>query len=217
MAKVKENDYERVYFSLLSRFEKGIKKLTDEEAGRLLKAIYGFEIDKQEPDFDEETETLLAYVWCDVREWLERNKKFYKNKCVQSSIAGKISAEKRRQAKASKQEESATVVNGRQRSSTNRNQNQNQNKNQKKKKENEKETEKEKVSDENRISTKAVTLLRAGGYKMSLALLKLAKDIVRDNPEYDDADLLDVIHDLSSDEETMKRYQQDESTVKLWT
>ena len=50
---------------------------------------------------------------------------------------------------------------------------------------------------------------------MSLALLRLAKDIVRDNPEYDDADLLDVLNDLSSDEETMKRYQMDEGTLTL--
>lgn len=203
MAKAKENDYERVYFSLLSRFEKGIKKLTDDEAGRLLKAIYGFEIDEQEPDFDEDTETLLAYVWSDVRDWLENNKKYYRTKCENASIAGKISAEKRKQSKASKQEESATVVNGRQRSSTNINTNKNKNKN---KNPNEKETEKEKVSDENRISAKAVSLIQAGNYKMSLALLRLAKDIVRDNPEYDDDDLLDVLNDLASDEETMKRY-----------
>ena len=206
MAKAKENDYERVYFSLLSRFEKGIKKLTDEEAGRLLKAIYGFEIDEQEPDFDEDTEILLAYVWSDVRDWLENNKKYYRTKCENASIAGKISAEKRKQSKASKQEESATVVNGRQRSSTNINKNKNPN---------EKETEKEKVSDENRISEKAVSLIQAGNHKMSLALLRLAKDIVRDNPEYDDADLLDVLNDLSSDEETMKRYQMDEGTLTL--
>ena len=114
MAKVKENEYERVYFSLLSRFGKGIKKLTDEDAGRLLKAIYDFELDEQEPDFDEDTETLLAYVWSDVRDWLEDNKKYYRTKCENASIAGKISAEKRKQSKASKQEESATVVNGRQ-------------------------------------------------------------------------------------------------------
>ena len=214
MAKAKENDYERVYFSLLSRFEKGIKKLTDEEAGRLLKAIYGFEIDEQEPDFDEDTEILLAYVWSDVRDWLENNKKYYRTKCENASIAGKISAEKRKQSKASKQEESATVVNGRQRSSTNINKNKNPNKN-KNKNPNEKETEKEKVSDENRISEKAVSLIQAGNHKMSLALLRLAKDIVRDNPEYDDADLLDVLNDLSSDEETMKRYQMDEGTLTL--
>ena len=133
MAKAKENDYERLYFSLLSRFEKGIKKLTDEEAGRLLKAIYGFEIDEQEPNFDEDTETLLAYVWSDVRDWLEDNKKYYRTKCENASIAGKISAEKRKQSKASKQEESATVVNGRQRSSTNINTNKNKNKNKNKK------------------------------------------------------------------------------------
>lgn len=214
MAKAKENDYERVYFSLLSRFEKGIKKLTDEEAGRLLKAIYGFEIDEQEPDFDEDTEILLAYVWSDVRDWLENNKKYYRTKCENASIAGKISAEKRKQSKASKQEESATVVNGRQRSSTNINKNKNPNKN-KNKNPNEKETEKEKVSDENRISEKAVSLIQAGNHKMSLALLRLAKDIVRDNPEYDDADLLDVLNDLASDEETMKRYQRDEGTLTL--
>ena len=214
MAKAKENDYERLYFSLLSRFEKGIKKLTDEEAGRLLKAIYGFEIDEQEPNFDEDTETLLAYVWSDVRDWLEDNKKYYRTKCENASIAGKISAEKRKQSKASKQEESATVVNGRQRSSTNINTNKNKNKN-KNKNPNEKETEKEKVSDENRISAKAVSLIKAGNHKMSLALLRLAKDIVRDNPEYDDADLLDVLNDLSSDEETMKRYQRDEGTLTL--
>ena len=215
MAKAKkENDYERVYFSLLSRFEKGIKKITDEEAGRLLKAIYGFEIDEQEPDFDEDTEILLAYVWSDVRDWLENNKKYYRTKCENASIAGKISAEKRKQSKASKQEESATVVNGRQRSSTNINKNKNPNKN-KNKNPNEKETEKEKVSDENRISEKAVSLIQAGNHKMSLALLRLAKDIVRDNPEYDDADLLDVLNDLSGDEETMKRYQRDEGTLTL--
>jgi hypothetical protein len=214
MAKAKENDYERVYFSLLSRFEKGIKKLTDEEAGRLLKAIYGFELDEQEPDFDEETETLLAYLWYDIHEWLENNKKYYRKKCEMASLAGKLSAEKRKQAKASKQEESATVVNGRQRSSTNINKNKNPNKN-KNKNPNEKETEKEKVSDENRISAKAVSLIKAGNHKMSLALLRLAKDIVRDNPEYDDADLLDVLNDLSSDEETMKRYQRDEGTLTL--
>ena len=214
MARVKENDYERVYFSLLSRFGKGIKKLTDEEAGRLLKAIYGFELDEQEPDFDEETETLLAYLWYDIHEWLENNKKYYRKKCEMASLAGKLSAEKRKQAKASKQEESATVVNGRQRSSTNINTNKNKNKN-KNKNPNEKETEKEKVSDENRISAKAVSLIQAGNYKMSLALLRLAKDIVRDNPEYDDADLLEVLNDLSSDEETMKRYQRDEGTLTL--
>lgn len=214
MAKAKENDYERVYFSLLSRFEKGIKKLTDDEAGRLLKAIYGFEIDEQEPNFDEDTETLLAYVWSDVRDWLENNKKYYRTKCENASIAGKISAEKRKQSKASKQEESATVVNGRQRSSTNINTNTNKNKN-KNKNPNEKETEKEKVSDENRISAKAVSLIKAGNHKMSLALLRLAKDIVRDNPEYDDDDLLAVLNDLSSDEETMKRYQRDEGTLTL--
>ena len=214
MAKVKENDYERVYFSLLSRFGKGIKKLTDEEAGRLLKAIYGFELDEQEPDFDEETETLLAYLWYDIHEWLENNKKYYRKKCEMASLAGKLSAEKRKQSKASKQEESATVVNGRQRSSTNINTNKNKNKN-KNKNPNEKETEKEKVSDENRISAKAVSLIKAGNHKMSLALLRLAKDIVRDNPEYDDDDLLDVLNDLSSDEETMKRYQRDEGTLTL--
>ena len=214
MAKVKENEYERVYFSLLSRFGKGIKKLTDEDAGRLLKAIYDFELDEQEPDFDEETETLLAYLWYDIHEWLENNKKYYRKKCEMASLAGKLSAEKRKLSKASKQEESATVVNGRQRSSTNININKNKNKN-KNKNQNEKETEKEKVSDENKISEKAVTLLRSGGYKITLPLMKLTKDIIKDNPEYDDVDLLSALNDLSSDEETMKHYQHDDGTLRL--
>lgn len=213
MAKVKEKDSERVYFSLLTRFGKGIKKLTDDEAGRLLKAIYDFELEEQEPDFDEEEETLLSYLWSDIHEWLENNKRYYRKKCEMASLAGKLSAKKRKLSKTSDSAGSATVVNGRQRSSTIENTNTNKNINKNKNintNPNEKEREKEK--DDYVASQKAVRLIKSCNMDITFPLMRLAKEVVLQNPDLDDEQLKEVFTDFSSDEDFMVRYEQENRT-----
>ena len=90
---------------LLDRWEKTIlEDLTDEEAGRILKAMYKYFNHGDEPAFQDR---LLRFFWEDIEKWLNDNRTWYQGICDANAKAGKASGESRRK----KREQALTPVN----------------------------------------------------------------------------------------------------------
>ncbi len=78
---------------LLDRWEKTVvDDLTDEEAGKILKAMYRYFHHGEQPAFQDR---LLRFFWEDVTKWLDDSREWYEDLCASRSEAGKIGAAKR--------------------------------------------------------------------------------------------------------------------------
>lgn len=90
---------------LLDRWEKTIAEdLTDEEAGKILKAMYKYFNHGDHPAFQDR---LLRWFWEDIEKWLNDSREWYKGFCETRAEAGKASGESRRK----KREQVPTSVN----------------------------------------------------------------------------------------------------------
>lgn len=90
---------------LLDRWEKTVvDDLTDEEAGKILKAMYRYFHHGEQPAFQDR---LLRFFWEDVTKWLDDSREWYQGICDSNVNAGKASGESRRR----KREQPLTPVN----------------------------------------------------------------------------------------------------------
>lgn len=67
---------------LLERFSNSFYALTDEQAGRMVKAIFQYKKTKQEPNF--QGDGILAFFWQDIKNWLNDSEEYYKKICEQN-------------------------------------------------------------------------------------------------------------------------------------
>lgn len=67
---------------LLERFSNSFYALTDEQAGRMVKAIFQYKTTKQEPNF--QGDGILAFFWQDIKNWLNDSEEYYKKICEQN-------------------------------------------------------------------------------------------------------------------------------------
>ena len=86
-----------VFLPILIRWKPVIDKLTDCEAGILLKAIYNYRIKGEVPDFTEYDR--LDIIWCDVAFWLDSAAEKYELKVEKARAAARKSVEARNKAK----------------------------------------------------------------------------------------------------------------------
>lgn len=89
-------------FLLFTSYYRQVKKLTIEQRGILLTALFAFQLDEELPEMDDLTEMCFMFVSADI----ERNKEKYKEIIQKRSYAGKRSAEVKRQR--AEQENSST-------------------------------------------------------------------------------------------------------------
>lgn len=93
---------DRAYFCFLLEWAEMFSLLTDEESGKMIKAMIAYEKEKTEPDFVEKG--ILQFAWLsNVKPKMDVLKEHYDSKRRQTSEAGKASAEKRKQNKQNQQ------------------------------------------------------------------------------------------------------------------
>lgn len=63
---------------MLDRWKDNFQKLTDEEAGKIIKAIYAYWHEGEMPKFKDR---LLEFFWDDILTWLDDSRENYKNEC----------------------------------------------------------------------------------------------------------------------------------------
>lgn len=63
---------------MLDRWKDNFKKLTDEEAGKIIKAIYAYWHEGEMPKFEDR---LMSFFWDDILIWLDDSRENYKNEC----------------------------------------------------------------------------------------------------------------------------------------
>ena len=97
----------------LISIRENIDSLTDNEAGQIFKAAFAYQCDGALPGF---TDRGMVFLWRDIRSVLDHNRENYRTRCEAASAAGKISAEKRKQAKEAQR--TLTNVNERSQAST---------------------------------------------------------------------------------------------------
>lgn len=86
-----------VFLPVLIRWKQVIDKLTDCEAGMLLKAMYNYRIEGKTPDFSENDR--LDIIWCDVAFWLNSAAEKYELKVEKARAAARKSVEARNKSK----------------------------------------------------------------------------------------------------------------------
>ena len=64
---------------LLERFSVGFSMITDEQAGRIIKAVYSYRFENKEPDF--KNDVILKFFWLDIKNWLDESQTAYMEKC----------------------------------------------------------------------------------------------------------------------------------------
>lgn len=82
------------WFKVWVRWEDVIERMTDQQAGRLLKSIMQFITKETEPDF--KGDTMLSTCWTFMRSQLQFDKQKYINQVRHNREAGRTSAENKR-------------------------------------------------------------------------------------------------------------------------
>lgn len=88
---------EKTYFCFLLEWADMFNLLTEEQCGALIKGMIAYEKDGIEPGF---TDDILRFAWLsNIKPKMDALKEHYKEKVRKTSLAGKVSAEKRKQKK----------------------------------------------------------------------------------------------------------------------
>lgn len=74
---------------LLLRWQKNFNALSDESAGRMVKAMFEYETNNSNIVFND---AVLDFFWNEVRDWLDANRQHWKDVVEKRSEAGRISA-----------------------------------------------------------------------------------------------------------------------------
>jgi len=78
---------------LLDRWGVIFAELTDEQAGKILKAMYQYKHKEQVPQFKDNE---LRLFWLDVKQWIDESNEHYKSVIEKRSKAGRVSSENRK-------------------------------------------------------------------------------------------------------------------------
>lgn len=97
MATKKKEPKPMTYFGMLLRWNITFKKLSNEDAGRIIKAAYTYVLENIETDFSDNA--VLEVLWSDVAAWLNTSCEKFEKQRKDASIAGSISAENRKRLK----------------------------------------------------------------------------------------------------------------------
>ena len=88
---------EKTYFCFLLEWADMFNLLTEEQCGSLIKGMIAYEKDGIEPGF---TDDILRFAWLsNIKPKMDALKEHYQEKVRKTSLAGKVSAEKRKQKK----------------------------------------------------------------------------------------------------------------------
>ncbi len=88
---------EKTYFCFLLEWADMFNLLTEEQCGALIKGMIAYEKDGIEPGF---TDDILRFAWLsNIKPKMDALREHYQAKVRQTSEAGRISAEKRKQKK----------------------------------------------------------------------------------------------------------------------
>ena len=88
---------EKTYFCFLLEWADMFNLLTEEQCGALIKGMIAYEKDGIEPGF---TDDILRFAWLsNIKPKMDALKEHYQEKVRKTSLAGKVSAEKRKQKK----------------------------------------------------------------------------------------------------------------------
>lgn len=74
---------------LLLRWQKNFNALSDESAGRMVKAMFEYETNNSNIVFND---AVLDFFWNEVRDWLDASRQHWKDVVEKRSEAGRISA-----------------------------------------------------------------------------------------------------------------------------
>lgn len=88
---------DKTYFCFLLEWADMFNLLTEEQCGALIKGMIAYEKDGIEPGF---TDDILRFAWLsNIKPKMDALKEHYREKVRKTSLAGKVSAEKRKQKK----------------------------------------------------------------------------------------------------------------------
>ena len=79
----------KISLILLNRWRKQFEALTDEQAGKLLKAAYAFQQDKKPPDFSKENKEMLIF-WLDIKAVLENQIVQFEERLKRQEAGGEL-------------------------------------------------------------------------------------------------------------------------------
>ncbi len=80
-----EKSNDKNSFLLLRKHKEIFEKLTKEQAGELILAIFQYEEDNIEPDL----RGVLEFAWIPIRQWLDEKKQAYSDRCKKNAENGK--------------------------------------------------------------------------------------------------------------------------------
>ena len=103
-----EKDIQRKAFFIYNDFMELVEDLTDEEAGKLFKAMGAYAISQKAPAFEKD-ERLLKVMFKNFKAFEDENRKKWEKAQAQRSEAGKASAEARKRKKEKAAEEEKPV------------------------------------------------------------------------------------------------------------